>query len=301
MARERGEFKYTTPSSKVGDGIIIVVLSLASLATLFPLYNVILVSMASYSDIIATPLYIWPESIDLSAYRLIFMDPLLVNSLLVSIGITLVGTAVAMIVTIPTAWVLSKRDLPGRKGLFLLVIFSMYFYGGLIPWYLVIRGLGLVDRLAVLVLPIAFNAFYMILMKNYFLSMPDSIEESAFIDGARNTTVLLRIVIPTAAPIMATIGLFYAVSTWNNWFMGMIFIRDPFKLPLQNILRRVVVDATIELGSAMADAMRDQSVRVYPMSVQMATVVVTTIPILLVYPFLQKYFTKGILLGSIKA
>ena len=297
-----GAFRYNRSfGSKAADVGIIVVLTGLAFITVFPFYNVLIMSVARYSDIVQTPLYIVPMAIDFTAYRLIFMDPLLGNSFFVSIFITLVGTAISMTVTIPTAWALSKRDLPGRNWLFMVVIFSMYFSGGLIPWYLVIRGLGLINTFWVLMVPVAFNAFFMILMKNYFLTMPESLEESARIDGASNVLILLRIVIPTAAPIMATIGLFYAVGRWNDWFMGMLFIRTPMRLPLQNVLRRVVVEANLELGNEMAKAMRDSVMRIYPMTIQMATVMVTTVPILLVYPFLQKHFTKGILLGSIKA
>lgn len=287
--------------SKLTDGAIIVLLSLLALLTLFPFYNVVILSLARYKDIVSSPLYLWPKAIAFDAYRVLFLDPLLVNSFFVSVFITVVGTAISMAVTIPTAYVLSKRDLPGRRTIFMIVIFSMYFSGGLIPWYLVIRGIGMVDSLLVLMVPVAFNVFYTILMKNYFLTMPESLEESARMDGAGNVTILARIVVPTAAPIMATIGLFYAVGRWNDWFMGMLFIRTAMRLPLQNVLRRIVIDANIELGSAMANAMRDSFMKIYPLSIQMATVVVTTVPILLVYPFLQKYFTKGLLLGSIKA
>ncbi len=286
--------------SRLADAVIIGMLSLTALITLFPFYNVVIMSLARYRDILATPLYIWPKGLDFGTYRLLFHNPLLVNSFFVSVFITVVGTAVSMAITIPTAYAMSKPDLPGRRTLFMIVIFSMYFSGGLIPWYLVIRGIGLVDSLLVLMLPVAFNVFYMILMKNYFLTMPESLEESARMDGAGNITILTRIVIPTAAPIIATIGLFYAVSRWNDWFMGMLFIRTPTRLPLQNILRRVVIEANLELGNDMANEMRDAFTKTYPMSIQMATVVVTIVPILLVYPFLQKYFTQGLLLGSIK-
>ncbi len=287
--------------SRIAYVTILGVLTFLALVTIFPFYNVLIMSVARYRDIVQTPLYIWPQAIDLTAYRMIFMDRLLGNSFLVSVVITLGGTALSMFVTIPTAWALSKPDLPGRNWLFMVVIFSMYFSGGLIPWYLVIRGLGMLNTLWVLMIPLAFNAFFMILMKNYFLTMPESLEESARIDGASNPQILVRIVVPTSAPIMATISLFYAVARWNDWFMGMLFIRDPMKLPLQNVLRRVVVEANLELGNVMAAAMRDSVMRIYPMTIQMATVVVATVPILLVYPFLQKHFTKGILLGSIKA
>lgn len=288
-------------AGKLVDIIIITILSIMAFITLFPFYNVLIISVARYKDIIQYPLYIIPRAFDFTAYKLLFMDKLLINSFFVSVGITFTGTALSMFVTTMAAYALSKKNLPGRNLLFGIVIFTMYFGGGLIPWYLVIKALGLVNQFAVLILPVALNTFYMILMKNYFLTIPESIEESARIDGANDIYILYKIIIPTAAPIIATISLFYAVDRWNDWWMAMLFISSNQKLPLQNILRKVVIESTLELGNAMANSMRDSQTKIYPKSIQMATVVVTTVPILLIYPFVQKHFTKGILLGSIKA
>lgn len=287
--------------SKIADIIIYTILTLMSLIMLLPFYNVLILSFASYKDIMTNPLYLFPKSFDFTAYKLIFQDKTILSAFTVSIFVTVVGTIVCLAITTLTAYALSKKDLPGRGIIFGFIIFTMYFGGGLIPWYLVVKSLGLIDKISVMIIPSVLNTFYMILMKNYFLTIPDSLEESARIDGANDLTILFRIIIPIAAPIIATISLFYAVDKWNEWWSAMLFISSPNKMPLQIILRKVVIEATIDLGSNMANTMRNANLKVYPKAIQMATVVVTAVPILLVYPFLQKHFTKGILLGSIKA
>jgi putative aldouronate transport system permease protein len=227
--------------------------------------------------------------------------PNFLNSVGVSTFVTLVGTAMSLLVTTMGAYVLSRKNLPFRKFFFYLIVVTMYFGAGLIPWYLVMKSLGFVDSIWVMIVPPLINTFYLILMRNYFESIPDDMEESAKIDGANDIQILFQIMIPLAAPIIATIALFYAVDRWNEWWFAMIFIQDKLKEPLQLILRHMIVDATIDLGNPMMNAMRDAHIQVHARSLQMATVTLTTIPILLVYPFLQRYFTKGIMLGAIKA
>jgi putative aldouronate transport system permease protein len=286
---------------RIADGIITVLLVLLTVAVVFPFYNMLLVSVAKYEDIISTPLYLFPKAIDLQNYQMAILYPNFINSVGVSIFVTVVGTAVSLLTTTMGAYALSRRHLPFRKFFFYLLVLTMYFGGGLIPWYLVMRSLGFVNNIWVMIVPPLVNTFYLILMRNYFRGIPDELEESAKIDGANDVQILFRIMIPIAAPIIATIALFYAVDRWNDWWLAMIFLQDPKKLPLTLILRRMVVDATIDLGNAMMNAMRDANIQVHSRSLQMATVTLTTIPILLVYPFLQKYFTKGIMLGAIKA
>lgn len=285
----------------MADTIITGILVLLTLVVVFPFYNMLLVSVAKYEDIISTPLYVFPKAIDLQNYRMAVLYPYFVNSVGVSVFVTLVGTALSLLVTTMGAYALSRKYLPFRKFLFYFIVITMYFGGGLIPWYLVMKKLGFVDSIWVMVVPPLINTFYLILMRNYFESIPEDLEASAKIDGANDIQILFRIMIPLAAPIIATIALFYAVGRWNDWWLPMIFIQDPSKVPLTLILRRMVVDATIDLGNAMMNAMRDANIQVHSRSLQMATVTLTTIPILLVYPFLQKYFTKGIMLGAIKA
>lgn len=297
--------KYSKDRRSLGDRItdwvILIVMIILTLAVLFPFYNMLLVSVAKYEDIISTPLYIYPKAIDLQNYRMAVLYPFFVNSVGVSTFVTATGTALSLLVTTLGAYVLSRKHLPFRKVFFYIIIITMYFGGGLIPWYLVMKRLGFVNSIWVMIIPPLINTFYLILMRNYFQSIPDDMEESAKIDGANDIQILFRIMIPLAAPILATIALFYAVDRWNDWWLAMIFIQDKIKEPLQLILRRMVVDATIDLGNAMMNSMRDAKIQVHGRSLQMATVTLTTIPILLVYPFLQRYFTKGIMLGAIKA
>jgi putative aldouronate transport system permease protein len=300
--------RHTGPSyikhslgDRIADVIITMVMVFLTLAVLFPFYNMLLVSVARYEDIISTPVYLFPKAIDLQNYKMAVLYPNFINSVGVSLFVTVTGTALSLLTTTMGAYALSRKHLPFRKFFFYLLVITMYFGGGLIPWYLVMRSLGFVDSIWVMVVPPLINTFYLILMRNYFGSIPDELEESAKIDGANDVQILFRIMIPIAAPIIATIALFYAVDRWNDWWLPMIFLQDPNKLPLTLILRRMVVDATIDLGNAMMNAMRDANIQVHSRSLQMATVTLTTVPILLVYPFLQKYFTKGIMLGAIKA
>ena len=288
-------------ADKIADAIITAVLILLTLVILFPFYNMLLVSVARYEDIISTPLYIFPKAIDLQNYKMAVLYPNFLNSVGVSTFVTVVGTALSLLVTTMAAYALSRRDLPFRKFFFYFIVITMYFGGGLIPWYLVMKKLGFVDSVWVMIVPPLVNTFWLILMRNYFETIPEDLEASAKIDGANDVQILFRIMIPLASPIIATIALFYAVARWNDWWLAMIFIQDPQKVPLTLILRRMVVDATIDLGNAMMNAMRDAHIQVHSRSLQMATVTLTTLPILLVYPFLQRYFTKGIMLGAIKA
>ena len=296
------QFKHRrSPGDRIADVIITGILVLLTIAVVFPFYNMLLVSVAKYEDIISTPLYLFPKAIDLQNYRMALLYPNFINSVGVSTFVTVVGTGLSLLTTTMGAYALSRKNLPFRRFFFYLIVVTMYFGGGLIPWYLVMKKLGFVDSVWVMIVPPMINTFYLILMRNYFQGIPDDLEESAKIDGANDVQILFRIMMPIAAPIIATVALFYAVARWNDWWLAMLFLQDPQKIPLTLILRRMVVDATIDLGNDMMNAMRDAHIQVHSRSLQMATVTLTTIPILLVYPFLQKYFTKGIMLGAIKA
>lgn len=288
-------------ADRIADTVITAIMILLTILVLFPFYNMLLVSVARYEDIISTPLYIVPKVIDLQNYRMAMLYPGFVNSVGVSLFVTVVGTSLSLLATTIGAYVLSRRNLPFRRFFFYFLILTMWFGAGLIPWYLVMKRLGFVDSIWVMIVPPMINTFYLILMRNYFESIPGDLEESAKIDGANDIQILFQIMVPLAAPIIATIALFYAVDRWNEWWLAMIFVQDKYKEPLQLILRHLIVDATIDLGNPMMNAMRDAHIQVHARSLQMAAVTLTTIPILLVYPFLQRYFTKGIMLGAIKA
>jgi putative aldouronate transport system permease protein len=287
--------------NNIVDCIILAILVILAVCMIIPFYNAVLVSITPYKEYVQQPLYIIPTGFDFGAYKIIFSNKLMYTSILVSIFNSTVGTLLAMFITTITGYALSKKNMPGRNILLSIIIFTMYFSGGLVPWYLVVRSLGLRNNLLVMIIPNALNTFYMILMKNYFNTIPSSLEDSAKLDGANDLYILWRIILPVSAPIIASISLFYAVDRWNDWWMAMLFVDTPEKWPLPYILRKVAIEATMDLVSTALTEARDRYKEIFPLTVQMATVVVTAIPIICVYPFLQKHFAKGILLGSIKA
>ena len=286
---------------RFADVCIYIFLSVFALSIIFPFYNMILISFADYEHVVKSVFYFYPRSFTLENYNRIFSDAKLVNSVYVSVRNVLAGTAMSLIITVFASYALSRRNVPFRRAMFYICIFTMYFSGGLIPWYLVLKNLGFVDNIWVMTVPGMLSTFNMILMRNYFLSLPDSLEESAKLDGAGEFIIMWRIIVPLSAPIMATVALFYAVGFWNEWFSAMLFIQNTKLIPLALLLRKLIIENSVELGDAMANAMRSNVVRVHGRSLQLATVTVATIPILCIYPFLQQYFTKGIMLGSIKA
>ena len=276
-----------------------VFLLLLAIVTAYPLYYVLIISVGSYKDIVTSNMYLFPSSLDLTAYRSIFETRRIGSSFLVSLFVTVAGTGLGMIVSVAMAYSLSKSHVPGMKLAFGLVLLTMFFSGGMIPYYLTIKSLGLIDKVAVMILPTCVSVFNVIVLKNNFAQVPPSLEESARIDGANDMTILFRIVLPTCKPILATIVLFYAVERWNEWWHAMLFITTPTKQPLQIVLREVLFNFD-QMRSTIGASLAQNTKPVYNRSVQMATVTVATLPILCVYPFLQKYFTKGLMIGAVK-
>ena len=274
-------------------------LTLICLAMLYPFVNVLAVSFSSYSAYVANPMMIWPSDPDLGAYKEIMSHRILWTSYMNTIIVTVVGVAIGLFLYIITAYPLSKRVLKGRKFLMLLIIFTMLFSGGLIPNFYLMRSLGLLDTLAALVLPALFSAFSLILMKNYFESLPEELEEAARIDGASDPYILFRIIVPLSAPIIATLGLFAAVGYWNNFFNGVIYIRSVEKWPLMLFLREIIQGAEMKEISTGGNTAESGAVQATE-TLKYATLMIVMLPILMVYPFLQRYFVKGIMLGSVK-
>jgi putative aldouronate transport system permease protein len=203
-----------------------------------------------------------------------------------------------MFLSIAGAYALSKKRVMGRNIMLGLILFTMLFSGGLIPVYLTVSGLGLVNSIWAMILPTAISAYYLIIMKNYFISLPPSMEEAAKIDGANEITVLIRIILPISLPFMATFALFYAVERWNEWYNSMLYINERTLAPLQIYLREVLISMSTQLTS-QAQAIVGAK-KVFTTSIQMATIVVSAAPIICVYPFVQKYFVKGIMVGGLK-
>ncbi|RAU94714.1 carbohydrate ABC transporter permease [Paenibacillus sp. YN15] len=280
------------------DAVNYTLITIICAVMLYPFLNVASVSFSSYSAYVNNPMMIWPHEFNIDSYREIMKRALLWKSYLNTIIVTISGVGTGILLYILTAYPLSKRIVKGRRTLMVLVVFTMLFNGGLIPNFYLMRSLGLLDTLAALALPALLSGFSLILMKNFFESLPEELEEAARIDGASDPFILFRIVVPLSKPIIATLCLFAAVGYWNNFFNGIVYIRSENKWPLMLYLREVIQSASTMAEQANAAEMGAQNVT--SETLKYATLIIVMIPILCVYPFLQKYFVKGIMLGSVK-
>ncbi|WP_342562907.1 carbohydrate ABC transporter permease [Paenibacillus sp. FSL R7-0345] len=281
---------------RVFAAINFTLLALIALITVLPFVHVVAGSFTTSAEIAASKFVLIPKVWSLEAYKFIFSTNTIFKAMGVSIGITLIGTLFSMFITALMAYGLSRKDLDGRNVVNFLVVFTMLFHGGMIPTFLVVKELGLIDSYAALILPSAISAFNMIILKNFFQNIPEGLEESAKIDGCNDFGILFRIVLPLSMPAIATISLFYAVTYWNTYMTAILYLDDSAKWPIQVLLRQIVVLASGMDHSSTLDA----AVPPPDQSIKMAVIVVATLPILMVYPFLQKHFAKGAMLGSMK-
>ncbi|MFD1953297.1 carbohydrate ABC transporter permease [Paenibacillus thailandensis] len=271
-------------------------LAVIAFITVIPFIHVVAGSFTTNAEIAAKKFILIPTVWSWEAYQFIFSTDTIFRAMAVSVGVTVAGTLFSMFVTSLMAYGLSRRDLDGRSVIMFLVVFTMLFSGGLIPTFLVVKELGLIDSYAALILPSAITAFNMIILRNFFQNIPEGLEESAKIDGCSDFGILFRIVLPLSMPAIATISLFYAVTYWNTYLSAILYLNDSKMWPIQVLLRQIVVLASgMDYSSSL-----DSAVPPPDQSVKMAVIVVATLPILLVYPFLQKHFAKGAMLGSIK-
>jgi len=274
----------------------VLVIAFIVLVMLYPFIYVIATSFSA--DPQGTTTGLLPKHYNLAAFRTIFAGDVVLRSLWVSVGITLVGTVLALIVTITMAYGLSRtRQVPGTKFVLFVVLGTMLFSAGIIPNYLLIKNLGLLDTYWALILPGVANAFNIVVMRNFFMEIPEELFESARIDGASEWQILVRIVLPLSKAVIAVIGLFYAVGYWNDFFNAMLYLNDSTKWPIQLVLNQYVIQ-----GASMGQtgAPMPGHIQIPAQSIQMAVVVVATAPILVVYPFAQRFFTKGVLTGAVK-
>ncbi|MFD0616054.1 carbohydrate ABC transporter permease [Paenibacillus sp. GCM10027629] len=269
---------------------------LIGITTLVPFINLLAKSLSSEDAVVSGRVGLFPVGIQFDTYKYVLQDSLFLTSLKTSVLLTVIGTGLSLIMTTMTAYPLSKVRLRGRKWLLLMFVFTMLFSGGLIPTYLLMHNLNLVNTFAVLFLPAMVNVFNMLIIKNYFEGLPDSLEESGKLDGAGNIRILIHIMLPLSLPVLATIALFFAVAFWNDYFTAMIYITDPELKPLQLYLKELIVSSS---GDFLKNNV-DLAINMTPQSIQASSILLATIPILLVYPFLQKYFVKGVLVGSVK-
>ena len=283
--------------SHLFDVINIALLLGVIFVTLYPMYYIAIISISDGKEVLLGRVRFWPRGLNLQSYQIVLRDPTIIRSLFNSILYTSTGTLINLVLSTLCAYPLSRRDFSGRKLLTLYVAITMFFQGGLIPLYLVVLQLGLLDTMWAIVLVPAINAFYMFIMRTYFQGQPTALHEAAIIDGANDVQILARIVVPLAKPIMATMLLFYAVQHWNSFFQALIFLTEKRRYPLQLILRSVVVESTFEQMNEIGAA---TDFMVLEKTIRFSVIMVSTLPILLVYPFLQKYFVKGVMIGALK-
>ncbi|WP_144936235.1 carbohydrate ABC transporter permease [Paenibacillus sp. 32O-W] len=282
------------------DYAIHVWLMLLALITILPFYNVLITSFADPAAVVKQQFYLIPTSFNLSSYEILLKGSYIGRALTNSLIVTLVGVTINMLVTTCGAYALSKKGMPGRNVMMSGVIFAMLFSGGLIPFYLTIKNLKLINSYGAMILPVAVSTFFLIVMINQFRSIPSELEESAKMDGANDIFILFRIVIPISKPTIAAITLFYAVARWNEWYYAMLFMTDTKMYPMQLFLRNMLMDVTKMARDDMGASMVAQLSETYPDGLKMASVIITMAPIMLVYPFLQKYFAAGVTLGAVK-
>lgn len=264
-----------------------------------PFIHVAVKSISGNAAVMAKSVYFWPKDITFDAYKRVFGDESMTYSMGFSAVITLIFTALGMLVCTCAAYPLSKKRLKGKQGITFLLMVPMYFGAGIIPCYLLYQDLHVLNTAWVLILPLIYSPYNMLIMKNFFQSnIPDSLEESAFLDGASNFQILWKIVLPLSKPILATLSLFYAVGRWNSYSDNMYYTRDNNLKLIQYKLYQMVASATESQTSSLADIGGvSQSV---PEVLQAASIMFVTIPIIIIYPFLQKYFVKGTMIGAVK-
>jgi putative aldouronate transport system permease protein len=281
--------------------IIYAILIILGLVTLLPMVNVLAISLSEGYAITQNPLMLLPHDFTLEAYKYIFNTEVLLRSFGITVYVTVFGTFLNLVFTITGAYGMSKTHIPGYKYLMWLIVIPMLFGAGLIPFYLLLKNLHLLNSLWVLIIPGLVAPFNLILMRNFFWNIPESLEESARLDGASELQVLWRLIIPLSKPVIATIGLFYAVGHWNDFFSGLFFISDNSKWPLQVVMRSIIIDQNMmNMGGGSSQSGDVSKIVVTQQNIKAATIIFAIVPILLVYPFLQKYFVKGIMLGSVK-
>lgn len=281
----------------VGAVLLYFFMILLTFVCLYPFLNVLAYSFSGYNAVLSRRVTFFPIDFNLDAYEQILGRTQIWIAMRTTVLVTLMGTFTSLVLTVIAAYVLSRRDLPGKKAITILILFTMYFSGGMIPTFIVVKGIGLYDTLGSLFLPQAISVFNFIVMRTFFSNLPRSLEESAEIDGASDLQILTRIILPVSLSILATIGLFYAVGYWNTYFDALLYIQDPDKYTLQLRLRSLLFGEELNNSNAYLEGIGTQ---VMTQSLKMATVAVSAIPILIVYPWLQRYFVKGVMLGSLK-
>lgn len=291
------------PADRMADFIIAIIMVVILIITLYPFLNVLAVSFNESLDTIKGGIYLWPRKFTLANYEQVFEDPILFRAFLNSTIRTVLGAATGIISTMMVAFVLSRKDFGGRRQIAAMFAFTMYVSGGMIPGFLLIRNLGLLNTFSVYIIPGLIGVYYIYIARSFIDGIPWTLQEAALIDGANDLQIFFKIVLPLCKPVIATIGLYYAVQHWNTWFDTYLFNSGSEHLTtLQYELMKVLNNSNTQASGNMIRAKANQATAnvVTPQSIRMAITIVATVPILIVYPFVQKYFVSGMTLGAVK-
>lgn len=282
------------------DIINVLIMIGIAIITIYPIFYVAVCSISDGNQLIgARGLILWPKGFNLSAYKAVFSNPNIFSGYKTTLIVVVLGTTLSVLTTAIGAFLITRKDFAAKKVMSYMMVFTMYFTGGMIPTYLVVNNfLHLGDTLAALILPMMISVYNLIIMKANFEAIPDSIEEAAKIDGANDIIILFRIILPLSLSVIAVMILFYGVSYWNSWFQAMMYMHDRNRYPLQLILREILISNDTSSMGTTSSAAGDQYM--IGESIKYATIIVATVPILCLYPFIQKYFVKGVMVGAVK-
>lgn len=282
---------------KAFDSLLIFIISFLSILCVLPMIYLIAVSLSSSEAVLTRRVYLLPVEMNFGAYQAVFGDKAIVNSMIFTIWLTIICAFSSIMITIFAAYPLTKKKLKGRNFFLVMIVITMYFSGGLIPEYLLVKNIGLTDKVPALIIPYMLSAFNLIILKSFFSSLPDSFEESAYLDGASHLTILFKIILPLSKAAVATLTLFYAVGRWNGFQDALVYISKPNLYPLQLKLYMLVYNNQM---SEVAIVEGSSSSAIPSENLKAAAVMLATIPIVCVYPFLQRYFIAGVTIGAIK-
>jgi putative aldouronate transport system permease protein len=297
MFDERSYLVNAKAKYQLFDYTNIVVLLIFLALSLIPFLHIIAISFSSNAPILTGAVTVFPIDVSFEAYSRVFKDVAMIKSLGFTVGLTLLFTVFCMLMTVMAAFPLTKTKLKGRKAIMYMIVFTMFFSGGIIPEYILVKDLNLLNSIWSLILPMLINPFYLIILISFFNSLPPSLEESAEMDGSSFFGTLYRIVLPLSMPILATLSLFYAVNRWNGFMDTLFYITNPNLYPLQLKLYQLIVNSMVTDQMQMEG---NQIAQILPESLKAASIMFATVPILIVYPWLQRYFVSGIMLGSVK-
>lgn len=281
----------------VGHAIIVALLTLFAISTLYPMWHVFMYAISDSKQAISGGIFLWPRGFSLEGFRALIKTPNMIRAFFNSVLRVVVGVPFNIVMTAMLAYPLSRRNLVGKSALNALIFFTMLFGGGMIPSFLLIKDLGLYNNPLVYILPGAISAYNMFVMKNYIISLPDELEESASLDGAGPGVILFKILLPCCVPVIAALAMFYGIGHWNSWFDGVIYIDSRKYQLFQVVLRSMLTEGSIQNlnSSSLMDA-----ATLTTESLKMTAISLTIIPVLLVYPFIQRYYIKGLMVGSVK-